>query len=52
MLGESKFVQIAVAGQGGRTSALYALDAEGIVWTFDNTHDVWRRMTMKRAAQE
>lgn len=49
---DSRFVQIAVATQGGRTSALYALDAEGVVWMLDNRQDVWRRVTMTRAAAE
>jgi len=49
---DSRFVQIAVATQGGRTSALYALDTEGTVWMLDNRQDVWRPVSMKRAAAE
>jgi hypothetical protein len=49
MTDNSKFVQIAAATQGGRTSALYALDSEGIVWMLDDHQDVWRRVSTKRA---
>ena len=52
---EAKFLQIAVGAVPGASSSvttLYALDADGRVWIYDQTKAQWRALPEQRAAIE